>query len=113
MKITLIARTVAAAALMGCALWQPAKADEATTAQAQAQQAQTVSAAPSDAQDWSRWQIRLRALGVVTDTSSSTAFVQGVPALSSPNSGLSARSFLNWTSATTSRATSRPNWSSA
>ncbi|SJZ70216.1 outer membrane protein [Enhydrobacter aerosaccus] len=84
MKITLIARAAAAATLMTCVLWQPAKADDTVTTQAQA-----ASTNSSDIQDWSRWQIRLRALGVVTDTSSATATVQGVPALSTPNSGLS------------------------
>lgn len=82
MKITAQA---AAIALLTCVLWQPANADEpAATAQAP-----TTSTASSTVQDWSRWQIRLRALGVVPDSSSSTAYVQGVPALSSPNSGLS------------------------
>ncbi|CCE08639.1 conserved exported hypothetical protein [Bradyrhizobium sp. STM 3843] len=37
---------------------------------------------------WSPWQIRLRALGVLPDAGGSTVNVVGVPALSSPNSGL-------------------------
>jgi outer membrane protein len=76
-----MAAQAVAIALLTCVLWQPARADE-PAATAQAPTASTV-------QDWSRWQIRLRALGVVPDSSSSTAYVQGVPALSSPNSGLS------------------------
>jgi outer membrane protein len=38
---------------------------------------------------WSPWMIRVRALGVLPDASGSTVNVSGVPALSSPNSGLS------------------------
>lgn len=37
----------------------------------------------------SPWQVRVRALGVLPASSGSTVYVQGVPALSSPNSGLS------------------------
>jgi outer membrane protein len=73
MKMQFIAKA-AAAALMGCALLPALPA-----------QAQTSSAA----QDWSHWQVRLRALGVVTDTYATTTNVRGVPSLSSPNSGLS------------------------
>ena len=38
---------------------------------------------------WNPWMIRVRALGVLPDASGSTVSVLGVPALSSPNSGLS------------------------
>lgn len=38
---------------------------------------------------WNPWMIRVRALGVLPYASGSTVYVQGVPALSSPNSGLS------------------------
>jgi outer membrane protein len=38
---------------------------------------------------WNPWMIRVRALGVLPDASGSTVNVFGVPALSSPNSGLS------------------------
>ncbi len=38
---------------------------------------------------WNPWMIRVRALGVLPDASGSTVNVLGVPALSSPNSGLS------------------------
>ncbi len=58
--------SLAAALLMGTALCQPVAAQEA-----------------------SPWQVRLRLLGVLPDTGGSTVTVQGVPALSSPNSGLS------------------------
>ena len=44
---------------------------------------------PATAQDTSPWQVRVRALGVLPDTGGSTVTVQGVPSLSSPNSGLS------------------------
>jgi outer membrane protein len=37
---------------------------------------------------WNPWMIRLRALGVIPDAGGSTVNVFGVPALSSPNSGL-------------------------
>ena len=50
----------------------------------------TVLAGPARAQDTqSPWQLRVRALGVLPDTSGSSVNVQGVPSLSSPNSGLS------------------------
>lgn len=49
----------------------------------------TVLSGPARAEDTqSPWQLRVRALGVVPDTSGSSVNVQGVPALSSPNSGL-------------------------
>ena len=38
---------------------------------------------------WNPWMIRVRALGVLPDAGGSTVNVMGVPALSSPNSGLS------------------------
>lgn len=38
---------------------------------------------------WNPWMIRVRALGVLPDASGSTVNVLGLPALSSPNSGLS------------------------
>ena len=50
----------------------------------------TVLAGPARAEDTqSPWQLRVRALGVLPDASGSSVNVQGVPALSSPNSGLS------------------------
>jgi outer membrane protein len=39
--------------------------------------------------DWSPWQLRVRALGVLPDSSGSTVNVQGVTAFSTPNAGLS------------------------
>lgn len=45
--------------------------------------------APPPIEAWSPWMIRVRALGVLPDASGSTVNVLGVPALSSPNSGLS------------------------
>ena len=77
--------SVAAAALLGGALAAPAQADDLSTATVQAQ------AAPEAAfGGWTGgWQVRVRALGVVPDAAASTLFVQGVPGLSSPNSGLS------------------------
>ncbi len=56
-----------AAALVTCPLGQTANAEDAT----------------------SPWQVRVRALGVLPASSGSTVYVQGVPALSTPNSGLS------------------------
>jgi outer membrane protein len=56
-----------AATLMACSLGQTAKADDTQ----------------------SPWQVRVRALAVLPASSGSTVNVQGVPALSSPNSGLS------------------------
>jgi outer membrane protein len=41
------------------------------------------------AEAWNPWMIRLRALGVLPDSGGSSVNVQGLPALSSPNSGLS------------------------
>jgi outer membrane protein len=38
---------------------------------------------------WNPWMLRVRALGVLPDASGSRVSVTGVPALSSPNSGLS------------------------
>ena len=63
------AAALIAATLMACALGQAAKADD------------TPSSSP--------WQVRVRALGVLPASSGSTVNVQGVPALSTPNSGLS------------------------
>ena len=63
------AAALIAATLMACALGQAAKADD------------TPSQSP--------WQVRVRALGVLPASSGSTVNVQGVPALSTPNSGLS------------------------
>lgn len=49
----------------------------------------TVLSGPARAEDTqSPWQLRVRALGVVPDTSGSSVNVQGVPSLSSPYSGL-------------------------
>jgi len=62
-----IAGAMVAAALMSCSLGQAAKADDTP----------------------SPWQVRVRALGVLPASSGSTVNVQGVPALSTPNSGLS------------------------
>lgn len=45
-------------------------------------------AAPKPVEAWNPWMIRLRALGVLPDGGSSSVNVLGVPALSSPNSGL-------------------------
>ncbi len=56
-----------AAALMACPLGQAAKADDTQ----------------------SPWQVRVRALGVLPASSGSTVNVQGVAALSTPNSSLS------------------------
>lgn len=68
MRNTSVAGAVVAAALMSCLLGQAAKAqDEAR----------------------SPWQVRVRALGVLPASGGSTVNVQGVPALSTPNSGLS------------------------
>ncbi|WP_315701700.1 MULTISPECIES: OmpW/AlkL family protein [unclassified Bradyrhizobium] len=44
--------------------------------------------APPVVETWSPWQIRLRALGVLPDSGGSSVNVLGIPALSSPNSGL-------------------------
>ncbi|MBS0519802.1 MAG: OmpW family protein [Proteobacteria bacterium] len=67
----------------------PAAAQAQAQAPSQAPSQAQAASSGSDIQDWSKWQIRLRALGVVTDTSSATAYVQNVPSLSTPNSGLS------------------------
>src|SRR6516225_7677684 len=45
--------------------------------------------APPPAEAFNPWMIRLRVLGVLPDAGGSTVNVAGVPALSSPNSGLS------------------------
>lgn len=45
-------------------------------------------APPTPVEAWNPWMIRLRALGVLPDGGSSSVNVLGVPALSSPNSGL-------------------------
>ena len=68
MSRALVARAIAALAVIAGTLWQPApvQAQEAT----------------------SPWQLRLRALGVLPATTGSSVNVTGVPALSSPNSGL-------------------------
>lgn len=61
-----------------------------TTALIAAALVTTALAGPVRAEDMqSPWQLRVRALGVLPDASSSTVNVQGVPALSTPNSGLS------------------------
>lgn len=65
-KISIMGAMVAAA-LMTCSLGQAAKADDTQ----------------------SPWQVRVRALGVLPASGGSTVNVQGVPALSTPNSGLS------------------------
>jgi outer membrane protein len=49
-------------------------------------------APPPVVEAWNPWMIRVRALGVLPDSSGSTVNVFGVPALSSPNSSLSIRS---------------------
>lgn len=68
MRNTSVAGAVVAAALLSCSLGQAAKAQD-------------------EAQ--SPWQVRVRALGVLPASGGSTVNVQGVPALSTPNSGLS------------------------
>ena len=45
-------------------------------------------APPPIVEAWNPWMLRARVLGVLPDTSGSTVNVLGVPALSSPNSGL-------------------------
>jgi outer membrane protein len=45
--------------------------------------------APPAVDVWNPWMIRVRALGVLPNASGSSVNVSGVPALSSPNSGLS------------------------
>src|SRR5579883_2770095 len=45
-------------------------------------------APPPPVEAWNPWMIRLRALGVLPDAGGSSVNVFGVPALSSPNSGL-------------------------
>jgi len=45
--------------------------------------------APPVVEAWNPWMIRVRALGVLPDAGGSTVNVLGLPALSSPNSGLS------------------------
>jgi outer membrane protein len=45
--------------------------------------------APPVVETWNPWMIRVRALGVLPDAGGSSVNVVGVPALSSPNSGLS------------------------
>jgi outer membrane protein len=52
-----------------------------------------VTKAPPAVEAWNPWMIRVRALGVLPDASGSTVNVLGVPALSSPNSGLSIDNF--------------------
>jgi outer membrane protein len=46
-------------------------------------------APPPVVEAWNPWMLRVRALGVIPDASGSSVNVFGVPALSSPNSGLS------------------------
>ena len=46
-------------------------------------------APPPPVEAWNPWMLRVRALGVIPDASGSSVNVLGVPALSSPNSGLS------------------------
>jgi outer membrane protein len=65
--------------MIGGTLLQPAAAADMT--------APVYKAAPL-VDSWSPWQLRLRALGVLPDGGGSTVNVTGVPALSSPNSGL-------------------------
>jgi len=69
MQRVLVAGAMVAAALMACSFGQAAKAD--------------------DTESQSPWQVRVRALGVLPASSGSTVNVQGVPALSTPNSSLS------------------------
>lgn len=59
------------------------------TAQAADLSAAPVYKAPPPVDVWNPWMIRVRALGVLPDASGSSVNVTGVPALSSPNSGLS------------------------
>ena len=67
MSKPLVIAVLAAAALVTTAVAGPVRAQEAQ----------------------SPWQLRVRALGVLPSASGSTVNVQGVPALSTPNSGLS------------------------
>ncbi len=82
--------SVAAAALMTAA---PAHADEVAIEQAQAAPAASnyfSSFGPPEKFGYTGgWQVRVRALGVVPDTNATTVNVAGVPALSTPLSGLS------------------------
>ena len=88
MKSKIIAgAAVGAAFLAGVPLGQPAWADEPATEHTVVAQAPNPTG--DSVQDFSRWQIRVRALGVVTDTSASTVNVPAAPALNSPASGLS------------------------
>ena len=88
MKSKIIAgAAVGAAFLAGVPLGQPAWADEPATEHTVVAQAPNPTG--DSVQDFSRWQIRVRALGVVTDTSAATVNVPAAPALNSPASGLS------------------------
>jgi outer membrane protein len=71
-----------AAAMICCVLSQPASAADLSASQP------VYKAAPI-VDSWSPWQLRVRALAVLPDASGSTVNVAGLPALSSPNSGLS------------------------
>ncbi len=62
--------------------WQPAQAADMAPAPVYTK------APPPVVDTWSPWQVRVRALAVLPDASGSTVNVSGVPALSSPNSGL-------------------------
>lgn len=57
-------------------------------ASAQAADLPIYTKAPPAAEAWNPWMIRLRVLGVLPDGGDSSVNVAGVPALSSPNSGL-------------------------
>ncbi|MFO1079360.1 MAG: OmpW family outer membrane protein [Reyranellaceae bacterium] len=92
MKSKLIAgAAVGAAVLVGAAIGQPAWAEEQQIEQPGTQpvMAQAPNPTGDSVQDFSRWQIRVRALGVITDTSAATVNVPAAPALNSPASGLS------------------------
>lgn len=60
----------------------------AAVATAQAADLPVYKKAPPVVEAWNPWMIRVRALGVLPDASGSSVNVLGVPALSSPNSGL-------------------------
>src|SRR5579885_1291917 len=59
------------------------------TAHAQAADLPVYKKAPPPVEAWNPWMLRVRALGVLPDAGGSSVTVLGVPALSSPNAGLS------------------------
>jgi outer membrane protein len=81
MTNAVVAGTVAMA-MACCALAQSAQAADLSVPAAPVYKAAPI------VDSWSPWQLRVRALAVLPDASGSTVNVTGVPALSSPNSGL-------------------------